>query len=186
MKQIGPNVSISANARIGPGARLICCIILDDVEVMVGNWNEGFTGLDYYINQIFLRVVLWRDRLRYLKLDGMLVSIIRKMQLSFIQLSGGSLPLGDGPVSRQVVYPVIFSLDERPMYLLFSQYSFLQSVSRQCKKGRHHIRIMEFFPFLQSFSEIFSLSCSHLSDIIHLVVFITITRVCSLISLLSI
>ncbi|CAI0549585.1 unnamed protein product [Linum tenue] len=34
MKQIGPNVSISANARIGPGARLISCIILDDVEVM--------------------------------------------------------------------------------------------------------------------------------------------------------
>ncbi|KAJ6970420.1 hypothetical protein NC653_034877 [Populus alba x Populus x berolinensis] len=32
--KIGPNVSISANARIGPGARLICCIILDDVEVM--------------------------------------------------------------------------------------------------------------------------------------------------------
>ncbi|KAK2996461.1 hypothetical protein RJ639_025523 [Escallonia herrerae] len=31
--QIGPNVSISANARIGPGVRLISCIVLDDVEV---------------------------------------------------------------------------------------------------------------------------------------------------------
>ncbi|KAF9667813.1 hypothetical protein SADUNF_Sadunf15G0062400 [Salix dunnii] len=28
-----------------------------------------------------------------------------EVMLSFIQLSGGSLPLGDGPVSRQVVYP---------------------------------------------------------------------------------
>ena len=33
--QIGPNVSISANARVGPGVRLISCIILDDVEIMV-------------------------------------------------------------------------------------------------------------------------------------------------------
>ncbi|GJN08706.1 hypothetical protein PR202_ga26658 [Eleusine coracana subsp. coracana] len=31
---IGPNVSISANARIGAGVRLINCIILDDVEIM--------------------------------------------------------------------------------------------------------------------------------------------------------
>lgn len=41
MKQIGPNVSISANARIGPGARLISCIILDDVQVMVGTELMG-------------------------------------------------------------------------------------------------------------------------------------------------
>lgn len=34
-EQIGPNVSISANARIGAGARLISCIILDDVEIKV-------------------------------------------------------------------------------------------------------------------------------------------------------
>lgn len=33
--QIGPNVSISANVRVGPGARLISCIILDDVEIKV-------------------------------------------------------------------------------------------------------------------------------------------------------
>ncbi|CAD5183680.1 unnamed protein product [Musa acuminata subsp. malaccensis] len=33
MEQIGPNVSISANARIGAGVRLISCIILDDVEI---------------------------------------------------------------------------------------------------------------------------------------------------------
>ncbi|XP_047254873.1 mannose-1-phosphate guanyltransferase alpha [Capsicum annuum] len=31
--QIHPNVSISANARIGVGARLISCIILDNVEI---------------------------------------------------------------------------------------------------------------------------------------------------------
>lgn len=31
--KIGPNVSISANAHIGAGARLINCIILDDVEI---------------------------------------------------------------------------------------------------------------------------------------------------------
>ncbi|URE16287.1 mannose-1-phosphate guanyltransferase [Musa troglodytarum] len=31
--KIGPNVSISANARIGAGVRLISCIILDDVEI---------------------------------------------------------------------------------------------------------------------------------------------------------
>ncbi|KAJ8628977.1 hypothetical protein MRB53_022300 [Persea americana] len=31
--KIGPNVSISANAHIGAGARLISCIILDDVEI---------------------------------------------------------------------------------------------------------------------------------------------------------
>ncbi|KAL3818657.1 hypothetical protein ACJIZ3_004562 [Penstemon smallii] len=30
---IGPNVSISANARIGAGVRLVDCIILDDVEI---------------------------------------------------------------------------------------------------------------------------------------------------------
>ena len=35
MEQVGPNVSISANARIGPGVRLIGCIILDGVEVKV-------------------------------------------------------------------------------------------------------------------------------------------------------
>ncbi|KAG6469127.1 hypothetical protein ZIOFF_073825 [Zingiber officinale] len=35
LEQIGPNVSISANARIGAGVRLISCIILDDVEIKV-------------------------------------------------------------------------------------------------------------------------------------------------------
>ena len=35
IQQIGPNVSISANARIGAGARLISCIVLDDVEIKV-------------------------------------------------------------------------------------------------------------------------------------------------------
>lgn len=35
IEQIGPGVSISANARIGAGARLINCIVLDDVEIKV-------------------------------------------------------------------------------------------------------------------------------------------------------
>lgn len=41
VEQIGPNVSISANARIGAGARLISCIILDGVEIKASvnlNW----------------------------------------------------------------------------------------------------------------------------------------------------
>ncbi|KAE8706724.1 ADP-glucose pyrophosphorylase family protein isoform 3 [Hibiscus syriacus] len=38
--KIGPNVSISANVRIGAGARLINCIVLDDVEVQAdGDYN---------------------------------------------------------------------------------------------------------------------------------------------------
>lgn len=36
-EQIGPNVSISANVRVGAGVRLISCIILDDVEIKVRN-----------------------------------------------------------------------------------------------------------------------------------------------------
>lgn len=41
IEQIGPGVSISANARIGAGARLINCIVLDDVEIKASlhiNW----------------------------------------------------------------------------------------------------------------------------------------------------
>ena len=34
-KQIGPDVSISANVRIAAGVRLLSCIILDDVDIMV-------------------------------------------------------------------------------------------------------------------------------------------------------
>lgn len=41
LEQIGPNVSISANARVGPGVRLISCIILDDVEIKVVNQIKG-------------------------------------------------------------------------------------------------------------------------------------------------
>ncbi|KAE8721075.1 hypothetical protein F3Y22_tig00016885pilonHSYRG00007 [Hibiscus syriacus] len=38
--EIGPNVSISANARIGAAVRLISCIILDGVEIMAeGDYN---------------------------------------------------------------------------------------------------------------------------------------------------
>lgn len=40
VEQIGPNVSISANARIGAGVRLISCIILDAVEVKVNNFFQ--------------------------------------------------------------------------------------------------------------------------------------------------
>lgn len=37
-EQIGPNVSISANVRVGAGVRLIGCIVLDDVEIKVWKW----------------------------------------------------------------------------------------------------------------------------------------------------
>ena len=33
--QIGPNVSIGAPARVGPGVRLSSCIVLDEVEIKV-------------------------------------------------------------------------------------------------------------------------------------------------------
>jgi NDP-sugar pyrophosphorylase family protein len=42
--QLGPNVSISANARIGPGVRLIGCIILDGVEVKVSIFTVKVTN----------------------------------------------------------------------------------------------------------------------------------------------
>lgn len=60
--KIGPNVSISANVRIGAGARLINCIVLDDVEVQenavvinsilgwkssVGKWSRVQASGDY-------------------------------------------------------------------------------------------------------------------------------------------
>ena len=45
VKQIGPNVSISANARIGAGVRLISCIILDDVEIKVYNQIKEYDML---------------------------------------------------------------------------------------------------------------------------------------------
>ena len=54
MKQIGPNVSISANARIGPGARLKKCIILDNVEIMVENWIKRFNMNNFAILFYFL------------------------------------------------------------------------------------------------------------------------------------
>ncbi|KAK6913165.1 Nucleotidyl transferase domain [Dillenia turbinata] len=39
--KIGPNVSISANVRVGAGARLINCVVLDDVEIKAtGDYNE--------------------------------------------------------------------------------------------------------------------------------------------------
>ncbi|RVW52846.1 Mannose-1-phosphate guanyltransferase alpha [Vitis vinifera] len=42
---IGPNVSISANARIGAGVRLISCIILDDVEIKAGGDYNAKLGI---------------------------------------------------------------------------------------------------------------------------------------------
>ncbi|KAI6675319.1 hypothetical protein NL676_003225 [Syzygium grande] len=60
--KIGPNVSISANARVGAGARLMNCIILDDVEIKenavvthsiigwkssIGKWSRAQGGGDY-------------------------------------------------------------------------------------------------------------------------------------------
>ncbi|KAE9453758.1 hypothetical protein C3L33_14321, partial [Rhododendron williamsianum] len=61
-QSIGPNVSISANARVGPGVRLISCIILDDVEIKenavvihaivgwkssIGRWSRVQAGGDH-------------------------------------------------------------------------------------------------------------------------------------------
>ncbi|KAK8497456.1 hypothetical protein V6N12_016980 [Hibiscus sabdariffa] len=60
--KIGPNVSISANVRVGAGARLINCIVLDDVEVQenavvinsivgwkssIGKWSRVQADGDY-------------------------------------------------------------------------------------------------------------------------------------------
>lgn len=42
IEQIGPGVSISANARIGAGARLINCIVLDDVEIEASQHTKWF------------------------------------------------------------------------------------------------------------------------------------------------
>ena len=56
--QIGPNVSISANVRIGAGVRLISCIILDDVEIKVRKLStQHFYNHDlmfYLYNNIFI------------------------------------------------------------------------------------------------------------------------------------
>lgn len=52
VEQIGPNVSISANARIGAGARLISCIILDGVEIKVSvNLNWFVTQTKFFFFQ---------------------------------------------------------------------------------------------------------------------------------------
>lgn len=59
-EQLGPNVSISANARIGPGARLIHCIILDDVEIKV---CTSFQSSILQIQQIlFLKELIFIGR----------------------------------------------------------------------------------------------------------------------------
>lgn len=73
-KQIGPNVSISANARIGAGARLVSCIILDDVEIKVCDWITYMAFNDWH------RV-----------LHFFFILFCRKMQLLFMQLLGGNL-----------------------------------------------------------------------------------------------
>lgn len=63
MKQIGPNVSVSANARIGAGSRLISCIILDDVEIKV-------------------RIYLCAENLNLDSTTNFFVWLIRRMQFS--------------------------------------------------------------------------------------------------------
>ncbi|KAJ0752257.1 putative mannose-1-phosphate guanylyltransferase [Helianthus annuus] len=45
--QIGPNVSISTNAHIGAGARLINYIILDDVEIKVHGYMSMIQNLQF-------------------------------------------------------------------------------------------------------------------------------------------
>lgn len=82
--QIGPNVSISANARIGAGSRLISCIILDDVEIKVWIYRyaeDSDSDLKFICYYFFL-------------------SFVRIMQLSYMQLLDGNRQLVDGLVYR--------------------------------------------------------------------------------------
>ncbi|KAI4319107.1 hypothetical protein MLD38_032748 [Melastoma candidum] len=44
-KDIGPNVTVFANARVGAGTRLISCIILDDVEIKGGGDYSSKLGI---------------------------------------------------------------------------------------------------------------------------------------------
>ena len=57
--QLGPNVSVSANARIGPGVRLIACIILDDVEVKV-LWFVNFQKISMDLKYL-LHFILFQE-----------------------------------------------------------------------------------------------------------------------------
>ena len=60
LKQIGPNASISANARIGAGVRLVNCIILDDVEIKVLTKHSNFSDkvcIFEYINSSILSLL---------------------------------------------------------------------------------------------------------------------------------
>lgn len=50
--QIGPNVSISANVRVGAGVRLLDCIILDDVELQVRDLNM-LSGKEYLKDEYY-------------------------------------------------------------------------------------------------------------------------------------
>ena len=54
IEQIGPSVSISANARIGAGTRLKHCIILDDVEIKAGVQLVGLKLHKYFWSSNFL------------------------------------------------------------------------------------------------------------------------------------
>ena len=54
IEQIGPSVSISANARIGAGTRLKHCIILDDVEIKAGVQLFGLKLHKYFLSSNFL------------------------------------------------------------------------------------------------------------------------------------
>lgn len=55
IEQIGPNVSISANARIGAGVRLISCIILDDVEIKVCQIGHGWWVSIHFLSSLLIR-----------------------------------------------------------------------------------------------------------------------------------
>lgn len=54
IEQIGPSVSISANARIGAGTRLKHCIILDDVEIKAGVQLIGLKCMSIFGAQFFI------------------------------------------------------------------------------------------------------------------------------------
>lgn len=84
IEQIGPSVSISANARIGAGARLKNCIILDDVEIKAGVQLIGLNCISVFGTQNFH------------------ISSYRKMLLLVMQLLDGNPLLDYGHVSRQV------------------------------------------------------------------------------------
>lgn len=62
-EQIGPNVSISANVRVGAGVRLISCIILDDIEIKVTNvMSKSVNDMFYFLYTTFNRLLSYKSK----------------------------------------------------------------------------------------------------------------------------